>query len=236
MSHIVFCSVFLFAYTVQAIAGFAGNVFVMPVGVHLFGMGPSVSILNALGFFACGLLALLNIKSVNWRELGRILAVMIVFMALGIWLDTLIPVPSLMKIFGVVVVLIGLKFLLFPKQKYMPKPLLFAVLAMAGLIQGMFVSGGPFLVLYAIQRLEDKEQFRATMSMTWAVLNFLYAALSFSQGHFTGDVWALIAVCIPLSLLATFLGNRLSRKFSRDGFMKFTYVLLVAVGVLLIVT
>ena len=67
LSQVLFCATFLFAYTVQAIAGFAGNVFVMPVGVHLFGMGFSASVLNALGFFSCGMLALMNIRSVDWR-------------------------------------------------------------------------------------------------------------------------------------------------------------------------
>ena len=236
ISQAIFCAVFLFAYTVQAIAGFAGNVFVMPVGVHLFGMAPSVAILNALGFFSCGMLALMNIRSVAWREFARIIAVMLAFFFVGTWLNAVIPLPALMKIFGVVVIGIGLKFLLFPSQKFMPGWALFLVLALAGLIQGMFVSGGPFLVLYALQRIKDKDAFRSTLSLTWAVLNLIYAVMSFSQGSFTGDVWLMIAVCIPLSLLATFLGNRIAKRISRDGFMKFTYVMLVAVGVLLLVT
>ena len=236
LSQVLFCATFLFAYTVQAIAGFAGKVFVMPVGVHLFGMGFSVSVLNALGFFSCGMLALMNIRSVDWREFGRIIGVMVVFLFVGMWLNSVIPLPVLMKIFGAVVVAIGLKFLLRPHQKFMPSWVLFLVLALAGLIQGMFVSGGPFLVVYAMQRIKDKDAFRSTLSLVWAVLNFLYAALAFSQGHFTGDVWLMIAVCIPLSLMATFLGNRISKRISRDAFMKLTYVMLVAVGVLLVLT
>ena len=46
----------------------------------------------------------------------------------------------------------------------------------------------------------------------------------------------MIAVCIPLSLVATFLGNRISKRISRDAFMKLTYVMLVAVGALLVLT
>ena len=92
MEKALFLAAFFFAYTVQAITGFAGNIFAMPVGTTLLGLSPTVSILNAMGFFACGLLAVLNIKHVNWREFGKIIAVMIVFMVVGIWLDTLMPV------------------------------------------------------------------------------------------------------------------------------------------------
>ena len=75
MEKALFLAAFFFAYTVQAVTGFAGNIFAMPVGTTLLGLSPTVSILNAMGFFACGLLAVLNIKHVNWREFGKIIAV-----------------------------------------------------------------------------------------------------------------------------------------------------------------
>ena len=121
MEKALFLAAFFFAYTVQAITGFAGNIFAMPVGTTLLGLESTVSILNAMGFFACGLLTALNIKSVNWRELGKILGVMIVFMVLGIWLDTLVPLHILLKIYGVIIVIIGIKNLAVPQQKFMPE-------------------------------------------------------------------------------------------------------------------
>ena len=152
MEKALFLAAFFFAYTVQAITGFAGNIFAMPVGTTLLGLESTVSILNAMGFFACGLLAAVNIKSVNWRELGKILGVMIVFMVLGIWLDTLVPLHILLKIYGVIIVIIGIKNLAVPQQKFMPEWALWIILALAGLIQGMFVSGGALLVIYAVSQ------------------------------------------------------------------------------------
>lgn len=185
MEKALFLAAFFFAYTVQAITGFAGNIFAMPVGTTLLGLESTVSILNAMGFFACGLLTALNIKSVNWRELGKILGVMIVFMVLGIWLDTLVPLHILLKIYGVIIVIIGIKNLAVPQQKFMPEWALWIILALAGLIQGMFVSGGALLVIYAVQKLRDQQQFRITLSAVWTVLNLIYAGIAFQQGHFT---------------------------------------------------
>lgn len=54
MEKALFLAAFFFAYTVQAITGFAGNIFAMPVGTTLLGLESTVSILNAMGFFACG--------------------------------------------------------------------------------------------------------------------------------------------------------------------------------------
>ena len=181
MEKALFLAAFFFAYTVQAITGFAGNIFAMPVGTTLLGLESTVSILNAMGFFACGLLTALNIKSVNWRELGKILGVMIVFMVLGIWLDTLVPLHILLKIYGVIIVIIGIKNLAVPQQKFMPEWALWIILALAGLIQGMFVSGGALLVIYAVQKLRDQQQFRITLSAVWTVLNLIYAGIAFQQ-------------------------------------------------------
>ena len=177
MEKALFLAAFFFAYTVQAITGFAGNIFAMPVGTTLLGLSPTVSILNAMGFFACGLLAVLNIKHVNWREFGKIIAVMIVFMVVGIWLDTLMPLHVLLKIYGAVIVFIGAKNLIFTRQKFLPEWALWIILALAGLIQGMFVSGGALLVIYAVQKLRDQQEFRITLSLIWTVLNFIYACI-----------------------------------------------------------
>lgn len=236
MEKVLFLIAFFVAYTVQAVTGFAGNIFAMPVGTTLLGLNSTVAILNAMGVFACGLLTLLNLKSVNWRELGKILAVMTVFMLIGIWLDTLIPLDMLLRIYGGIIVIVGLKNLLITNQKLLPEWALWIILALAGLIQGMFVSGGAFLVIYAIQKLQDRQQFRITLSATWAILNCIYAVIAAQQGHFTGDVIQIILMCVPLALVATFLGSKLQAKISQEKFLKFTYVLLLFIGATLLIT
>lgn len=236
MEKALFLAAFFFAYTVQAITGFAGNIFAMPVGTGLLGLNSTVSILNAMGFFACGLLAMTDIKMVNWREFFKIISVMIVFMLVGIWLDTLMPLEVLLKIYGAVIVLVGARNLLFTKQRFLPEWALWIVLALAGIIQGMFVSGGAFLVIYAVQKLRDRQQFRITLSLVWAVLNLIYACIAFQQGHFTGDVIQVILMCVPLAIGATFLGNRLQKRISKERFLKLVYALLVVIGLILLVT
>ena len=108
------------------------------------------------------------------------------------------------------------------------------MLAGAGLIQGMFVSGGALLVIYAVQKISDKEKFRATLSMVWAILNGLYAVVAYFQGSFTHDVIVTVGICIPLAVLATVIGSALQKKISQEKFLKLTYVMLVAIGVVLL--
>ena len=236
MEKALFLAAFFFAYTVQAVTGFAGNIFAMPVGTHLLGLHSSVAVLNAMGFFACGLLGIMNIRHVNWRELAKIVLTMLPFVLVGIWLDTVLPLDVLLKIYGAVIMVVGAKNLLSKRQRFLPEWALWVIIALAGLIQGMFVSGGALLVIYTVQKIKDKQQFRATLSMVWAVLNLIYAAIAFNQGYFSPDVVQVVLMCIPLAVLATFVGNRLQRRISQEKFLKITYVLLLCIGLILLVT
>lgn len=236
MEKVLFAAAFFVAYTIQAVTGFAGNIFAMPVGTHVMGLSGSVAVLNAMGFFACGMLAVLNFKYINWRELAKMACGMLPFLALGIWLDTVLPLPVLLRIYGAIIVFIGIRNLLSKEQRFLPKWLLAIIVAAAGLIQGMFVSGGAFLVIYAVQKMKDKQQFRATLSALWAILNFLYALLAFTQGHFTGDVVLTVGICIPIAIVANILGQVIQKRISQEKFLKLTYVLLLLVGLVLLIT
>lgn len=236
MDKALFVAAFFFAYTVQAITGFAGNLFAMPVGTTLLGLTSSVAILNTMGFLACGSLVLINYKHIHWRELAKMVSVMLPFVLIGIWLDTLLPLSALLKVYGALIVVVGLRGLLAKKQRFLPEWALWIVIGLAGLIQGMFVSGGALLVIYAIQKITDKQQFRATLSAVWMVLNFLYACIAFGQGSFTSSVFDVIVWCIPAAIVATLLGQRLQKHLSQERFLKCTYVILLGIGLVLLVT
>ena len=144
--------------------------------------------------------------------------------------------PVLLRIYGAIIAFIGIRNLLSKEQRFLPKWLLAIIVAAAGLIQGMFVSGGAFLVIYAVQKMKDKQQFRATLSALWAILNFLYALLAFTQGHFTGDVVLTVGICIPIAIVANILGQVIQKRISQEKFLKLTYVLLLLVGLVLLIT
>ena len=231
---IIFWAAFFVAYTLNAITGFAGNIIAMPVGMQTLGIQESIASLNVAGFLACGLLAIQGFKYIDWRQLARILAVMIVFMIVGIWLDTIVSLDILKKIFAIFVLIVGLQNLIFPQRKSVPEWLLWVALALAGILQGMFVCGGAMLVIYATQKLPEKDQFRATLSMNWFILNVLYSLYSWHAGYMTADVGVVILGCIPLMIAATLVGGYINKRMSQEAFLKFTFVMLTVIGVIML--
>lgn len=235
MEKYLFWGTFFFAYLINGITGFAGNIFAMPVGMATIGYQESIVVLNCTGFIASVLIAFTGIKHVVWKEWAKMCLIMAIFMAIGAWVNTIAPLSILSKVYGVAVLVIAIRGLFFSKEdKLLPDWLLYVILAIAGLIQGMFVSGGSFLAIYALQKIKDKEAFRATTTMTWVFLNGAYAFYGIQGGSLGGDGLLTLAVCIPLLILATWLGGLIQKRISQEQFVKFTYVLLTVIGCVLL--
>lgn len=236
MEKYLFWGTFAFAYLINGITGFAGNVFAMPVGMATIGHQTSIAVLNCTGFLASLLIAATNWRHIVWREVLKMSCIMAVFMALGAWINTVAPLQVLTKVYGAAILVITIRGLFFNKNdKDLPEPLLYLILGIAGVIQGMFVSGGSFLAIYALQKIRDKQQFRASTCALWTVLNGSYAAFGIAHGDLAGEGWLVLAVCIPLLVMVTLLGGKIQKHISQEQFIKFSYVLLTVVGIVLLV-
>ena len=128
----------------------------------------------------------------------------------------------------------ALKNLLVKKETDLPQAALYLVLLAAGVIHGMFVSGGALLVIYAVQVLKDKNEFRATVAPVWVVLNTFMMITQYRSGLFTTENVQLIAVSILPLFLATWLGGKLAQRLNQNVFLNLTYILLIISGVSLV--
>ena len=124
--------------------------------------------------------------------------------------------------------------MLYHREHTLPKGVLLVVLLLAGVIHGMFVSGGALLVVYATQVLKDKEEFRATIAPVWVVLNSVLLASQVRQRAFDNYNIRLILISVIPLFIATWVGKKLVKKVSQKVFLNLTYVLLLVSGLSLI--
>lgn len=140
----------------------------------------------------------------------------------------------LLTLYGIVIVSVALKNLCIHSERKFSPVILGIILLLAGIIHGMFVSGGALLVIYATQVLKDKEEFRATVAPVWVVLN---SCLMFTQMRAgligQADVRLILISIVPL-LVATWIGKKLVKKVSQKVFLNLTYILLLISGISLI--
>ena len=219
MKELLFLLVLFVSNVIQAITGFAGTVLAMPPSVYLLGLDHAKVVLNVMAWLSGLMIAVTGYRHINWKELLRIVK----------------SENILLTIYGIIIVVVALKNLCIHTEKKLPDLILWIVLILAGIIHGMFVSGGALLVIYATQVLKEKEEFRATVAPVWVVLNFFLMVTQFRSGLVgTADIRLICISILPL-LIATWLGKKLVCKVSQKVFLNLTYILLLISGVSLIV-
>lgn len=235
MDFVLFYVTIFISHIIQGITGFAGTLLAMPLSLRLVGGGVAVPVLNGLGL-ASGIYVFLgNRKSVAWKELGKALAVLIPFMLVGVLFRNLLHGKEriLYLILGVVILLLtakGIYDLFTEKKEKAKKPLPMAVrigaLILSGIVHGMFVCGGPLLIIYMAECLPEKAKFRATISTVWIFLNGILLVTQIIAGDWSLPLLKTQLIALPVLFLAMLVGSLLYRRMSQRVFMIITYALL----------
>lgn len=227
---------------IQGITGFAGTMLAMPPSVMLVGFDTAKPILNALGLLSGIYIVAANRKSVNKKEFLKIVAVMSVGMIAGFALRRVLSGRErvLYILLGAVVIFTALSgiyksFLRKGGGRSHGKAVSVLLLTAAGVTHGMFVCGGPLLVSYMTGKVSDKQEFRATLSACWIVLNGIILADDIRTGLWSRELILLFCISAVILFAAMFIGSLLCKKMSRGLFMKITYVLLIVSGALLFI-
>ena len=233
---VLFLVILFAAFTIQSLTGFGGPLFAMPLSIPAVGVSLAKPVITLCAWASAGVIAWRNRKDIVWRELFKMSGTMLVFMAAGLWLFRNVQMQFLQAVYGVVVLCIGLKKLFWPSEKAMPRWIAILSICLAGVMQGLFVSGGSFLVIYAVGAIPEKQRFRATLSGVWAFVNTFLLGTYVLDGSFTPDVVRTAGFAlIPLSA-AVVCGSLLAGKLNQKAFLKAAYTLLTVSGAVLLLT
>ena len=245
---VLFVIVVFISNVIQSITGFAGTVLAMPFSIMLVGYGTAKPVLNVIGIvLSLGVIGL-NHKSLNKKEFIKIISIMLVGMVAGMVITKQFSINAalLYKLLGVIVlVFVGIGVFNALMQKYKKKDdeekksktgfLLYIVLVVAGVVHGMFICGGPLLVVYASQKIKGRDEFRVTVSAVWAVLNTIVLFSDIRAGYFNTKLFILLGICIAVLFGALWVGNIIFRHINKKWFMITTYVLMAISGISLLV-
>lgn len=171
MKTVLFFIILFAANVIQAVTGFAGTLLAMPVSIQLIGVLEAKVILNIMAFASCLWITVQNRRYIQYKILGKIILWMGIGMIIGVWIFDRVSLDFLLPCYGIFILMIALKKLLIQRELSLPGWLLTISLLAAGVIHGMFVSGGALLVVYASSVIKDKNRFRATVAPVWVILN-----------------------------------------------------------------
>lgn len=219
----------------------------MPFSIMLVGFDVARPILNVLGIVASVIIVAQKRQFVNKKELLKITCIMLAGMVPGFLIINHFSVNSgvLYKTLGIIV--IGFTALGIirsrrqgknndKKQKMLFNDIvMYGLLLISGIVHGMFVCGGPLLVVYANDKLKDSDEFRSTVSAVWVVLNSINMFTDIGAGRFNGNTVILLLISTAVLFLAMLIGNLIYKHMNKKAFMVLTYTLMAISGVSLLV-
>lgn len=232
--YILFLLVILAANTIQTLTGFAGNMLAMPLSIRLLGVNEAKTILNVFTMIGCIYIWWKNREYVNRKIFTKIIIYMIVGMLIGMWLCNKVPMDFLLRLYAILIIAIAIYKMFVKKEFHVPEYLMIFVILVAGIIHGLFVSGGALLVIYAVSVLSDKREFRATLSPVWVILAIILMFSHARSGYYTNETILLIGLSMIPLVISIWLGNKLFDKINQKVFLKITYVLLLLSGLSLL--
>lgn len=239
----IFLIFFVFiAHTAQTITGFGSTIIAVTLGSIFYEINYLIPLLVPVNYMLVIYILARHYEGIQTRLLvrkmlplflaGIPIGFMIFYLGPGIWLKIL---------FGGFVVIIStleLYSILSPKpieNKAPSKPYTFFMLITAGIIHGIYASGGPVVVFYLNKVIADKKAFRSTLSVLWIITGAILIISYIISGSLRFDqLEKSVFLLIPLVAGITF-GEWLYKKINEQTFKVFVMVLLIISGGLTVV-
>lgn len=225
-----------FAYTVVGLTGFGASMVAMPMLVHLLPLRlalPMMLIYDLVGGVAIGVR---NRKSVDRRELIRLLPFMLIGVVLGVTVLVKAPERVLLLLLGAfVLAFAGWSLLFRPRQKPIAPGWAVPLGTVGGVFSALFGTGGPIYTIYLARRVQDKSRLRATISLllflsALARLASFVAASLFSPPGLP----LLIATMLPCALAGMYLGTHLHHRLPAHRVVQAVWAILIVGGATLV--
>lgn len=221
MTALLLALVALLAFTVEGAIGFGSTVIAVSIGAQLVPLDmllPAFVPLNIL-------LSLSFVRGpIQWRTLlVEIAPIVAIGAAVGLALSHVLAPGLLLVAFGAFVVVLSSTQLAKLDLRW-PVPLL----ALGGIVHGLFGTGGPMIVYVTRKKIADKTAFRATLAVLWIALNTILVVsfVAASRAPSPELVLAMGAAILPGRLA----GERLHRALDAQRFERVVWIVLLVAG------
>jgi len=224
------------AYVVFGIAGFGTALVAGPVLIHFMPLSRIIPLLVLLDFVAAFGNWLPARKAVARNELLRLLPCMAVGCTLGVVFLLRLKADVLLLLMGLFVSGYAL-YSLAVKTRPAQLNSWWALPAgtVGGLFGALFGSGGFLYALYLNARLDSSEQARATQSALISCSTVVRLGLFLLAGVYADSALLLLAlVLLPVMAAGLWAGRQLTRRLSREAFIRLVTWLVLASGLALI--
>ena len=225
--QVVWCLVvFAVAAFVQSLGGFGFSLFAVPLMALAISLPDAVVAGSIASLANVAVLALRSLAHVEWSVVRRFNVPALFGMPFGLWVLVHVD-ESTLKVGLGAVILVLIIVLMRARANARPRPLVEMVAGWSsGLLATSTSTNGPPLVFAAQLRGMHPEQFRATLSFTFALQGSVSLVAFFVAGEASREAVLVALWGLPLVAGGQWLGVRTRPRVQGDYFTRLVYVLL----------
>jgi uncharacterized membrane protein YfcA len=232
------CGIVLLAFVTEAALGFGATVVAVTLGAQLMPLDRLLPAFVPINMVLSTALALRGRRFIAWRVLAtRIAPAVAIGLACGLAVFRLQTVALLQLAFALFVVALAFVELVRVRApedtRPVARPMAAGLLAVGGFVHGLFGTGGPMIVYVMRRFVVDKSAFRATLAMSWLVLNVALIVNYATLGLLGATSLALSAPLLVVAVLALGIGEWIHRRVEARTFQAAVCAVLLLGGVTL---
>lgn len=202
----------------------------MPFAILLLGAERARLVLTAVGMLSCIYPIISCHSRILWKEVAKIgLFMSVGILTAQIFLEVLYS-PAALLAYSILVILVAVQNFIQMEPLKLPAAVDYFILLAAGLVHGAFLSGGSFLVIYAMRHFCGKDEQRATLSVIWLILNGGMLGMFIAQRQYNPENLYMIGIALLPAAAGIFVGDALQKKFDEIKFRIFTNCMLILSG------
>lgn len=239
-SLLVMMAVLVFAHAMETVLGFGSTVIAMALGIYIFPLETLLPVLVVLGILQSLWLMIRWFRYIRWKLLFiKILPFTVAGMIGGIYYRTQVAsYAQLIILLGVFIMALSVVEIVFILRTglisgRLPWYFSYPILALGGIVHGLFATGGPLIVYYTSRELTDQAEFRATLSILWLILNIALVFNLISIGQLTPYTLTVTGLILPGLITGIIVGSFL--KLKARAFKIAVYLLLFIAALLMLI-
>ncbi|MFD2871451.1 sulfite exporter TauE/SafE family protein [Mucilaginibacter ximonensis] len=219
--------------------GFGESLIAVPLLALLMPLNIAVPLSVLISVTIAAFVVVQDHKKIHFKSAANLIIYAFIGIPIGLWLLTHVPELGVKLGLGVLIVSFAIYLLSGTKLTELTHDnrwWLFSCGLLSGILGGAYGINGPPLVIYGAKRRWSAQHFRATLQAYFlvasavGVLGYWVNGL-LSQLLFNYYLWSLPAV-VP----AVIVGRIVNSRLHSDKFFKYSYIILVLLGALLIVS
>ncbi len=232
----------LLASVVEATAGFGATIVTVTLAAQRMDVTEVLAMFLPVNLVMSLYLLTRYRALVEWRTLTRrVLPWMGAGLIVGLVSGSLAGQPALKALFAALVVVLASRELWVMRAgrtedlSPISPPRAAGALLAAGVVHGLFATGGPLVVYVLGKTVAQKGHFRATLAALWTVLNSALILSYLRQGHIDASTLQTSALMLVPLLIGGAIGEALHHRLPMRQFRLGVFALLMVGGVSLLV-